>query len=98
MGTVAARMSARKAFMRGDDTDSPGAPCNTSANCIVDQQPQLVFRHFLERFLALVELLFATADFSQPAGNLFEPLLAGRIMPVVETLFFAIELGLLAGH
>src|SRR5260370_33673059 len=38
MGTVAARRRARKAFMPGDDTDSPRAPCNTSANCVVENR------------------------------------------------------------
>src|SRR5260370_31550204 len=98
MGTVAARRNARKAFMTGDDIDSSHRPCNTSANCVLDQRPQFVFGDLLEGFLALVELPFAAADFSLPAANLFEPLLGGGIMPILEPLFFAIQLRFLLGH
>src|SRR5260370_30649936 len=98
MGTDAARMSARSPFIGAMISISSHRPCNTSANCVVDQRPQLLFRHFLEGLLALVELLFAAAAFSQPAVNLFEAFFASRILPILQALFFAIQASFLAGH
>src|SRR5437660_3105612 len=92
MGTVAARKIATKAFMAGDDMPSTQTSCNTFANCVVDQRPQLVFGDLFEGFLARVELFLAPANLFLAAVELLHAHVLSGVAHLVQALLFVIEL------
>src|SRR6266481_3221270 len=95
MGTDAARMSARSPFIGAMIPISPHRPCNTSANCVVDQRPQFVLGNLFERFLALVELFLAPANLFLAAVEVAHVHVLPGVAHLVQAVLFMIELPLL---
>src|SRR6266849_3537925 len=67
--------------------------CNTSANCVVDQRPQLPFRFAFESIFALIELSFAPTDLLLPPVHFPK---ARMVVKLLQPFFLAVQLGLLA--